>query len=271
MSMNLTVTIKVDGEHTVYKLNEEARSSIERRAEIAFEENPMLDYWWETYNDTFEDHHGPNQVKRAQYGDPILVIETEGEVVPAENVVQPQQAQMIDATDVESDGDGTQKEETSGSDMKTLLPDRDEPDEEDYSLEQLVQDSIETREEQMKDGRLPRAPEEEPKVPHFIQTIPELGGESWSTARAMFPAAGMYYWDVQARIDYPPVLPDQTKEQARQRSHERWQRNMERWGCEVVEEKKHTSDEEERKPWMYDSAEKGETKDKGEVGTRWNL
>ena len=270
MSMDLTVTVETDGGSSVYKLNEDARSAIERRAEIAFEENTLFDYWWETYNDTFEDHHGPNQVSRAQYGDPVLVIETEGKVVPAENVVQPQQAQMIDASETDNMKEGGE-ENTKGSDMMTLLPERDEPDEEDYSLEQLARSYIESREEQIEDGRLPREPKEEPKVPHFIQTVPELGGENWSTAKAMFPAAGMYYWDVQARIDYPPVMPDQTKEQARQLTHERWEENFERWGCEIVDEKRHTSDEEERKPWDYSSGEADETKDMGEVGTRWNL
>ena len=268
MTMDLTVTIETDAGHTVYELSEDARSAIERRAEAAFGENPRLDYWWETYNDTFEQHHGPNQVSHGQYGDPVLVIETEGKIVPAENIVQPQQAEMIDASDAQS---VDEEEESTGSDMMTLLPERDQPEQQSYSLEQVVRDSIETREEQIEDGRLPRAPEEEPEVPHFIQTVPEVDGENWSTAKAMFPAAGMYYWDVQARIDYPPVLPEQTKEEARQRSHERWQSNMNRWDCETVNETKHTSDEEERKPWDYSSAEADETKDRGEVGTRWNL
>ena len=265
----MRVTIQTDGTYS-YELSDKAQERLLRSAEIAYEKNQYVDCWFETYDDSFEEAH-PGACPRAQYGDPIIVIETEGPMVPADRVVQPQEAKSIDSSQLEDDDAELVDEKDNGGDMMTVLPDRDNPDKANYSVEQLVKDSIETRSEQIENGRLPRRPHEEPEVPQFIQLMPELDGTVWSTAEAMFPVGGFYYRNVQTRIDYPPTPPSKTLEQARQESHETWQEMLENMDCKKTKKERHKSAQEERKPWDYDSTDTDETVNDGEVGARWNL
>jgi len=76
-------TVDLNGKR--YELNEEARRSIQKRARLEYEENERFSCWWKTAShEQYEDDEWEENVHDA--GDPVLVIETQGYMVPWEKL-----------------------------------------------------------------------------------------------------------------------------------------------------------------------------------------
>lgn len=266
----MDVTIPVENETRVYTLNEDAQTYLKDVARSAYSENEFTNVWIETYSDTFKQNYPHYDDARTQIGDVIVVIETEGHVMPAEHVVQPQEQQSIDAMDMkqmEGDDDVVDEDDESSptSKLDTLLPNKKESDEKDYTLAKYVEELVETREQQIENGRMPRAPVEEDKVPQLVQLVPELDGESWQTSKAMFPTSGFYFRNVQERIDYPVQLLDESLEDARTRTRMSFATLFDQLDCEYDT----PSDTESKTPHQYSKNDVDEEVSEGAVGNRW--
>jgi len=276
--MELTVTIEQDDTRYEYSLSDSFQSYIETTAEHSYEGNEYTELFWDEFSDEWEESdHLESDIPRTNYGDPILSIQTSGPIVPLRRVVQPQEAKTIepDSDAVEIINDDS-KDETDSGEALTFLPDSDDEDETSYDIAQLVQGSIETREEQLDEGRLPRAPTEESKIPQFLQLVPEQDWTVWATAESLLPVANTYYWNIQSRIDYPPVpaqTTDDDREKLRDHSHDRWQTILEQHDCEVVREEQITQDTSDVSSQYFsdDDDTSNEKTDVGDIGARWSV
>lgn len=215
----------------VYAMSEEWRESIERRAELAFEENYMFSCWWRVAD--ADDEDDPDTVH--EQGDPILVIETEGPIVPWEQLDQLEVEEDTSAFQEHDTGSGSDVDEGGG--MKTVRPGdvQGGSSEEDQEIGRTHFGVTPRDFEELPspDGerpdRIPPAPEsfDEPKMVAWIPDHPDID-HSWSTGEAMVPVNNWVEWNVQAKADQPRIVKDKDNR------HEHYEALAEHHDSEVV-------------------------------------
>lgn len=223
-------TVDVNGKQ--YALNEEARRSIQTRAENEYSENPMFSCWWKTASAEDAKNSDIHQV-----GDPILVIETEGPMVPWEKLDQLE----LEEQDTSAFGgvDQGSSDVNEGGGMKTVKPGEVSDDAGDESREKnrthfgiTPQDFEEVPSPEGEDpDKIPPKPQEfdEPKMVMWVPEHPDIT-HSWSAGEAIAPMANWVEWNVQAKADQPRINQD------KDHSHDHWESLLQSHGCEQVSE-----------------------------------
>lgn len=215
-----------------YSLTEDARESIQNRAKLAYEENPMFSCWWRT--GTAEDEQDSDTVH--EEGDPILVIETEGPVVPWDRLDQLELEMQDTSSYQEFDAGGSDVDEGNG--MKTIKPGEVDPnqggdDSQEMSRTHFGITPQDFQEVPSPDGerpdRVPPKPMEfdEPTMVMWVPENPDLD-HTWSTGEAIAPMYNWVEWNVQQKANQPRPSKDKPD------SHDHWESLLKHHGGEVV-------------------------------------
>jgi len=179
-------TLDVNGKR--YELNKEFRESLQRRAEYEYEDNEMFSCWW-----------------KVEDNDPILVIETQGKMVPWE---------QLDHLGADID-DENSDESIFGRTHFSFTPRRFEevptPEGEDPN-------------------KIPPEPEELDNDPKMVMWVPEHPNieHTWSAGEAIAPMYNWIEWNVQLRADQPKPNRD------KQNSHDSFESLCRMYDCDVV-------------------------------------
>lgn len=211
-----TYTIDVNGKR--YALNEEFRESIQRRARGEYRGNHLFSCWWKVANrDDYTDEQWENN--NHSNGDPILVIETEGEMVPWDNLdeLEFEMEDVQPEADYHEDDDDT-TEHDSGNGMKTLPPEDAVPEDEEEEQEigrthfALTPRSFEEvpQPDSDKPEQIPPKPMkmgDDPSLVYWIPKHPDVE-ERWNAGEAITPTFSWVEWNVQARADEIRFKPD---------------------------------------------------------------
>jgi len=208
-------TVDLNGKR--YSLNKEARKSIQNRAANEYEANKRFSCFWkqaspEQYSD------GEWEENIHDKGDPVLVIETEGVMVPWEK---------LDKLNVEMEDAEPFADMDSGSDEAEKVIGRThfEQDPEQY-------EGVESPDGEEED-KIPQAPKEMPDHPMMIQWIPDHPdiNHEWAAGEALTPTISWVEWNVQKYADQPRM-----KEDGDGDGHNHWESLLKGYGCEVVSE-----------------------------------
>jgi hypothetical protein len=262
-------TVTLNGSE--YELNESWRDAIERRAANEYEGNHLFECYWRVA--TEEDAADEDTIHNT--GDPILVIETEGPMVPWEKLDQLElEEQTPEAFDSVDSGSGSDVDEGNG--MRTVKPgevqDSDEEREKNRThFEVTPQDFQDVPSPEGEDPeRVPAKPEEfdSPKMVMWVPDNPEIE-HSWGAGEAISPMYNWVEWNVQAKADQP--RPAREKDD----SHDHYETLAKSHDCEEIDSD--ASESELSKPETNDEPS-GSVKRKGEgwfegerVGDRWNV
>lgn len=223
--MSETYTVTLNGKS--YELNKDARRRIQNRAESEYEENWMLSCWWKTASKAdAEDEDTVHEV-----GDPILVIETEGPIVPWER---------LDQLEIEEQTtDSFQEFDNSGdSGMRTVKPDEEGDEEREKERTHFGITPQEFEEVPSPDGedsdKVPAKADsfDEPKMVMFVPDNPEIE-HTWSAGEAMSPMTNWVEWNVQQKANQPRLSEDGDGSDD---SHDHWESILSVDDCEVVGE-----------------------------------
>lgn len=209
--VDTTYTLDVNGKR--YALNEDFREGIQRRARGEYRGNHLFSCWWKVASrDDYTDEEWAEN--NHSEGDPTLVIETEGPMVPwdrldeleieMEDISQPPEADYH-----EDDGDTT--EHDSGNGMKTLPPEdaipEDEQEEQELGRTYFPLTPRSFEEVPQPDGdepdKIPPKPMEMGDDPSLIWWVPKHPDveERWGAGEAVVPTFSWVEWNVQARAD----------------------------------------------------------------------
>lgn len=218
-----TYTVTLNG--TSYELNEDIRERIQDRARSEYEGNVQFSCWWKTAS---EKDAEDSDIHAA--GDPILVIETEGHMVPWSRLDQLElEEQTTDSFEEFDTGD-------SGGGMKTLRPDDGDSDEnrekERTHFEATPQDYEDVPSPEGEDReKVPAMPDQldQPSMVMFVPDNPDIE-HSWGAGEALAPMSNWVEWNVQAKADQPRI----TKE--KEDSHDHWESLMSVDDCEAIGE-----------------------------------
>jgi hypothetical protein len=222
-------TVTLNG--TEYAVNESWRNSIEKRARNEYSENHLFECFWRV-----ADESDAEESDIHQKGDPILVIETEGPMVPWEKLDQLElEEQTPEAFDGVDTGGGSDVDEGNG--MRTVKPgevqDSDEEREKNRThFEVTPQDFQDVPSPEGEDPeRVPAKPEEfdSPKMVMWVPDNPEIE-HSWDAGEAISPMYNWVEWNVQAKADQP--RPAREKDS----SHDHFETLAQSHDCEEVGE-----------------------------------
>lgn len=232
-------TLTVDGK--TYELTREFREFVQESAESAYESNEYTSTWW----------------KRTD-GDPILVIETSGHMMPFEYIDEV----ADEPIDEDEEGGRLYFLQENSENENVGQPERSDDD---TTIPEMTQE----------------VPEDEDVL---VAPVPEVGPE-WGVGEAVIPMEGTYERNLQKMVDESGSLDRDTyNESATYDDGERydapheqgsWKWLLESFDCEVLDTKQFTDDDADstnRRPddW-FDDTEKGESKAEGEVGNRFHL
>lgn len=187
-------TIDVNGRR--YELSDEFKDAIEKRARLEYEENRMFSCWWKEEN-----------------GEPILVIETVGKMVPWDDLDQ-LEMQM---------GEPQQQQQTPfGRTHFALTPHR---------FEEIPDPGGEDP------TKLPPEPKELDgnQLIVWVPDHPEVD-VTWSAGKAMVPVDSWIEWNIQERANQP--RPTQNKDN----SHDAFESLCRIYDCELIGEAAPTND-----------------------------
>ena len=218
---------------TEYELSESLRSTIEERAEREYAENDRFSCWWRIATD--EDESDDETVHES--GDPILVIETEGPMVPWSDLDQLNVEMQEAGPDTGMDDTSETKTNDSGNGMQTV--DRDEVvDDPDKTIgrthfehtPQLFEDLPTPDGEE--DDKIPARPTEMPDHPLLIKWLPDHPDitHTWSAGEAIVPTTSWVEWNVQKRADQPRPISGTDD------SHDHWESLCQLHDCTVIGE-----------------------------------
>lgn len=200
-------SITVNG--TEYQLSAEVLSMVEGLADREYGENEFLDYYWRIAG-TEGEHDA---------GDPILVIETEGPMVPREDLTEmkiepanepvPQDVDNGDTTMEQRDDENNELE-----DLKQVIYPKDfraypDPEDDDF-------DTLPPEPEAFNDDE-----------PEMITPIPDSDrDERWSSGRAIVAKHSHVEWNVQKRADSAANYVDNNLD-----DHDAWEAMLQGLGC----------------------------------------
>ena len=242
----------------LFDLNEDMRKSIQDRAASAYRENWSFECFWKNAAPTqYEDGEWENNVH--DEGDPILVIETEGPMVPWDKLDQ-LDVQMQEP-EPDSGFDGTGQGQDSGADMQMVSPrDMDDDDEKelDTGRTHFAVTPQEYEEVPDPDGeqpdKIPAKPDQMGDDPAMVGWVPDNPNveHTWSTGEAIVPMYSRVEWNVQKRADQPKPQMDGGN------SHDSWESTLGIFDCEVLDKDLEPVEEE-----SDDSTSVDESKDSG--------
>ena len=225
-----TYTVLLNGNK--YELNKESRKRIQQRAEREYEENDMFSCWWRVADKEDEDDDSTIH----EQGDPILVIETEGIMVPWERLDQLEIEGDVSSFEEFDTGSGSDVD--SGNGMKTVDPnevDDGATDEEEIGRTHFPVTPQSFEEEPAPEGeqpdRIPAKPREfdEPQLMMWMPEDPEID-HTWGAGEAIAPMYNWVEWNVQVKADQP------RGEDGPDDSHDHWESILALDGCEIIEE-----------------------------------
>lgn len=230
-----------------YKLSEKCIEHFETIAENSFSENEYVDVHTREFDKNMYQNYPSCEAAK---GEPVIIIETAGHVVPIDNIIQP-----------------TEESNTTFESIPEEKEDNDNYSIEHEYRERLNQPPSETEpspyQKQIDQGRIPEMPRQEDEEPQMVVGVPEVEGTTWSTKKAIIPQEGFYFFNIQKRIDNPEYT--ETKNYQK-----RWEVLLKSMNCEVLETDVDKSDQEKRKPWDY-SQKDGNNADSNAVGSRYHL
>jgi len=235
---NADYTVQVNGKE--FELNEEARTAIQTRAKHEYSENPMFSCFWKVAHPS-QYAEGEWDETIHQEGDPVLVIETEGPMVPWERMdklnVEMQEVGPESQLDRQMDRDDDQRpdEQDNGNGLKTIDP--DDVDEAEKTIGRthfgLTPQSFE--EVPSPDGeeadKIPPKPEklEGPSLVTWVPENPEVE-HSWSAGEAICPMYNRIEWNVQVKANQPRLTKDKDN------SHDHWESLLKSHDCDKLAE-----------------------------------
>lgn len=232
-------TIKVNGKR--YELNKAVRQKIQERARHEYDENWMLSCWWKKANpDQYPDGEWDNTIHDA--GDPVLVIETTGPVVPWERLDQLDVEMQEPGPDSGFDGAGQKDDVDNGNGMKLVPQDDDDDVSQQIGRTHFDVTPQSYEEVPSPDGedpeKIPPEPEQmddEPEMVKWIPDHPELE-HTWDTGRAICEIDSRVEWNVQKKAEQPNIVKE------KENSHDLWEALLANEECEVVAELKKSQD-----------------------------
>jgi hypothetical protein len=195
----------IDVNDSRYQLNEEFRASIQQRAEREFAENEFVSCWWRVADSS--DGNDTDSVH--EQGDPILVIETVGPIVPWEKLDQ-LELEMKDTDSFQEHDTGSGSDVDEGNGMRTIKPGEVNDSDEEREIPRTHFGITPNSYEEMPspDGEsedtVPQEPVEfdEPTLVKWVPDNPDIT-HSWETGRAMVSVDSWVEWNVQQRADQP--------------------------------------------------------------------
>jgi hypothetical protein len=273
-------TLRLNGK--VYELNKDARKAIQDRARHEYAENSMFTCFWKQASpEQYAD--GEWQETIHEQGDPVLVIETEGSMVPWERMdklqVEMQEVGPQSQLDRQMDRDDDSKpdERDNGNGLKTIDPsdvdDDDEPEKQigrtHFGITPQQFEEVPSPDGEEPD-KIPPKPIEMDEDPALVKWIPEHPDidHSWAAGEAICSMYNRVEWNVQAKVDQPRL--DKNKDN----SHDHWKSLLGLYDCEVVSElapsqRPPTDTKEPRDPSDDDVADKFEDGIAG--GDNWRV
>lgn len=231
---NATYTVALNRKR--YALNESARESVERQAELEYEENEEFSCWWKVASkEQYSDEQWEQNVH--QEGDPILVIETRGIMTPWDDMdtldVEMENAESFggmgdDGADVIDSGNGMKSfdpNSMSGDDAEKVIG-RTHFEHTPRSYEEVPSPDGEEKD------KIPPKPIEmgdEPLLVSWVPNHPDIT-HTWSAGEGIIPTHSWVEWNVQARANQPRIPED------KQDSHDHWEALLNHHECPVVSE-----------------------------------
>lgn len=206
-----------------YALNRDFRKAIQERARHAFAENHRFSCWWKTASE-----RDAEKSEIHSQGDPILVIETEGPIVPWDNLdqleVEMQDTSSFDGVDA-GGGMRTVDADAVDSDGSGEEQDRDFFDVTPQEFEEVPSPDGENPD------KIPAKPKtfDEPALVKWVPEDPDLD-HTWDTGEAIAPVVSWVEWNIQAKADTP--TPDGEKDSL----HDRFESLVQMHDCEKVGE-----------------------------------
>jgi len=225
-SSDATYTVRLNNK--LYALNEDARDAIAQRAELEYQKNPVFSCWWKVADpDQYEDGMWERTIH--EEGDAVLVIETEGVMVPWENLDQMEvEMDVFDFYSLSKDNDASHD-----NGMKSVEPERDDAD----AIEGRTHFPFLPRNyeevpmpETDRLDKIPVKPDKANKDPSMVVWAPEHPDitHTWAAGEAMVPIASRVEWNVQRRADQPRIYDRKTD------SHDHWESILKMHECPVV-------------------------------------
>jgi len=230
-------TIDVNGKR--YELSNEFKESLERRAELEYEDNPEFSCWWMVATESGEwlarDHDA---------GDPVLVIETTGPMVPWDRIDQLEM--RMDPRSVHEPNSGSSvddgqedTERDAGNGMAEVKPPEDEPDptprDVDFGRTHFGLTPHRFEEVPHPGGedpnKVPPKPErlDEEMMVMWVPRHPDVD-VTWSAGEAISPMSNRVEWNVQEKANQP--RPSKNK----QNSHDAFESLCRIHDCEKIGE-----------------------------------
>jgi hypothetical protein len=235
-------TVRVNGKQ--FELNEDARTAIQTRAKHEYSENPMFSCFWKVAD--------PSQYEGGEWdetihnkGDPVLVIETEGPMVPWERIdklnVEMQevgpQSQLDREMDDSDDADGPSADEMdNGNGLKTIDPDAVDDSEKTIGRTHFGLTPQSFEEVPSPDGeepdKIPQKPEQMDDGPSLITWVPDHPDveHTWTAGEAICPIYTRFEWNVQVKANQP--RPTKEKDD----SHDHWESLLKSYECDKLAE-----------------------------------
>lgn len=233
-------TLDVNGKR--YSLSEDFRSALQRRAEHAYSKNRYFSCWWQVAKRAnYTDEEWEDNIH--EEGDPILVIETDGPMVPWDRLDQleaemPRQAMLDDRNAGPDESPDESEELDSGNGMKTLPPEDSPPRRTNKEIFGRTHFSLTPHhyEEVSQPGgddpdKIPPKPEEVDgeMLVMWVPRHPDIE-HTWGTGEAITPMTSWVEWNVQQRANQPK--PHKEKDN----SHDSFESLCRIHDCEVVGE-----------------------------------
>jgi hypothetical protein len=197
-----------------YKLNRSFRESLQERAKSAYDGNPRFSCWWSVANsDNYSDDVWESNIH--ENGDPVLVIETFGPVVPWDQLDQ-LEAEMTKSQPAESSDDDELEDIDSGNGMKSIPPENgpQHTNKEIFGRTHFAfpPHRFEEVPEPGSDDpdKIPPEPVEigdDPEMVVWVPLHPDLE-HTWDTGTAIVPVDSWVEWNVQQRANQPNIVKD---------------------------------------------------------------
>lgn len=234
-----TYTVQVNNKE--YELNAQARESIQTRARHEYSENSMFSCFWKTASPSqYADGEWEDTIHET--GDPVLVIETEGPMVPWERMdqlnVEMQEVGPQSQLDrqMDDDSDDTPDQQDNGNGLKTIDPsDVDEAEKEigrtHFGLSPQSFEEVPGPDGEEAD-KIPPKPErmgDEPALIAWVPNHPDIK-HSWSAGEAICPMYNRVEWNVQVKADQPRLTKDKDN------SHDHWESLLKSHDCSLLAE-----------------------------------
>lgn len=232
-----------------FELNESVRRSVQDRARNEYSENGMFSCWWKVASpDQYSSREEWDETVH-ESGDPVLVIETEGRMVPWSRLdtlsMEMQNAEVNGGMNSSSDA----RDDTvdSGNGMRSIDPSDvtgGESSDGDsgrtigrthFQQEPRSYDGVESPDGEEED-KIPPAPMEMPDEPMLVKWLPDHPDvtHTWAAGEAIIPVFTRVEWNVQVYADQP--LLGETKNPFEETRNDRWENMMKRHDCDKVGE-----------------------------------